>query len=116
MIVFRESVGSGGTRPNWICRRAFFLLRFKPGHFLFGHRGQFGFRRLGFKQFAVFFQVGNGFQVGIAGGDQLFQPGVFSRQFLRVLRVVEQLGIAQFGLDLGKAPAEFFDVRTQLHG
>ena len=47
--------------------------------------------------------------------DQFLEPGVFAGQFLRALRVVEGLGIAQGGFDLGKAAAEFFNVRAQIH-
>jgi hypothetical protein len=49
----------------------------------------------------------------VALRHQLLEPGVFAGQFLRALRVVESLGIAQRGLDLGKALAEFFDVRRR---
>ena len=36
-------------------------------------------------------------------------------EFLRALRVVKSLWIAQQGFDLGKALAEFFDVRAEVH-
>ena len=49
--------------------------------------------------------------VDTAGRDEVLEPGVFARQFLRSLRIVKNLGVAQQGFELGKALAEFFDVR-----
>ena len=114
-MVLRESVGSGGTRPNWICCARFFSVGFEPRDFLLRHQREFGFRRFGFEQRAVFAELRGGLEKIFALRHQLLEPGVFARQFLRALRVVESLGVAQRGLDLGKAAAEFFDVRRQIH-
>ena len=91
------------------------FIRFEPRNFLPGHLREFGFRRLAFEQRAVLLQVGERFQIIVAVRHQLLEPGVFAGQFLRALRVVENLRIAQRSFDFGKALAEFFDVRTQVH-
>ena len=91
-------------------------LRFQPGDFFFRHLAQFGTRRLRLQQRAVLRQIGHGLKISLPVRHQVFQAGVFLRQFLRALRVVERLGIAQGGFDLSKAAGEPLDLRTQVHG
>ena len=47
---------------------------------------------------------------------ELFEPGIFFRQFLRTLRIVERLGIAQSSFDFRKAAGKFLNLRSQVHG
>ena len=92
-----------------------FFPGFQLRDFVFGHQRKLGIGRFTFEQGAVLLQVGQRFQIIFALRRQLLEPCVFARQFLRALRVVENLRIAQRGFDLGKTAREFFNVRTQVH-
>src|SRR5262249_41982620 len=79
------------------------------------HLGQLRIVRLGFQQRAIFRLVAQSLQVGLAVGDQVFEPGIFARQFLSALRVVKSLGIAQSAFDFGEATGELFNLWPQIH-
>ena len=91
------------------------LVGFEPGDIFFGHAGQFGIGRLGLEQGAVIEQIGQAFEIGLAVGDQVFEPGVFFGQLLGALRVVKGFGIAQSSFDFGKTAGEFFDLGPKVH-
>ena len=93
----------------------FLFLFGKPGDFLAGHGGQFGFRLFALEQYAVFLQIGHHFQIRAARRDQVLEAGVFAGEFLGVLRIVEYLGIAQQRFDLRKPLAEPLNMRAQIH-
>ena len=68
-----------------------------------------------YQRFAVpstrsFRQVSQDFQVTLAVADQFLEAGVLPSQFLGSLRVVEELRVAERGLDLLKPSREFLDM------
>ncbi len=91
------------------------LFGLQPGHFLPGQERQLGFRRFFCQQRPVVPQIVPGLQVGRARRDEFLEPRIFLRQLLRLLRMVKNPRIAERGFDLGKAPAEFFNQRFEIH-
>jgi hypothetical protein len=71
------------------------LLVFQSRDLFPRHLAQFRFRWFALKQGAVLVKVGKRFQIVVTRRDQFFEPGVFLAEFLRALRLVKDLGVAE---------------------
>jgi len=85
-----------------------FLLVMKARYFFLGHFGKLGIR--GIEQLPVLFQVAQDLEIILPKGDQVFQSRVFTREFLRALVILKNLGIIQRRLNFREAPFELFDM------
>lgn len=103
--------GVGGDDARLDFLRHALGLGFEAGDFVLGHPDQF---RVGLRgeEGAVGVEFGKGIEVSRPLVLEVFEPGMFARQFLGTLGVGEDLGIAQGALDLGKALVKLRDVRA----
>jgi hypothetical protein len=84
------------------------LVGLQPRDFLLGHLGQI--RVIALKQLSVLLKVAERFEIALAKGDQVFEPRILARQFLRALVVLKYLRIVQRRFHFGKASLELLDM------
>jgi hypothetical protein len=80
-----------------------------------GELGEFGVLGFSGEEVSVGGEVGQGLEVELAGGDELFESGVFAGEFLESRGMAERARVTESGLDFREAGGEAVDMRLEIH-
>ena len=96
-------------------KRKAFLVLFELREFCLRHLRHLGLGGLRFNQRTVVRELRLALEQGISHRDELFEPRVFFRERLRLLRILERLGITQGSFDFRETAREAVDMGAEVH-